>query len=98
MFSRQRKKQIEIVLSIFIIVLINTGISFAQSDYIIFGPKQYNKPKGSPVTYTDTFQAYTGINYTLWIQSGQDGLNEAKNVSVTINGIEVLDSSDLRKK
>lgn len=96
MFSRQRKKQIEIILSIFIIVLINTGISFAQSDYIIFGPKQYDKPKGSPVTYTDTFQAYTGINYTLWIQSGQDGLNEVKNVSVSINGVEVLDSSDLR--
>jgi len=97
MFSRQRKKQIEIVLSIFIIVLINTGISFAQSDYIIFGPKQYDKPKGSPVTYTDTFQAYTGINYTLLIQSGQDGLSEVKNVSVSINGVEVLDSSDLRK-
>lgn len=97
MFSRQRKKQIEIVLSIFIIVLINTGISFAQSDYFIFGPKQYDKPKGSPVTYTDTFQAYTGINYTLWIQSGQGGLNEVKNVSVSINGVEVLDSSDLRK-
>ena len=97
MFFLQRKKQLAIILSIFIIVLINTGISFAQSDYIIFGPKQYDKPKGSPVTYTDTFQAYMGINYTLWVQSGQDGLNEVKNVSVSINGTEVLDSSDLRK-
>ncbi|MEK6582532.1 MAG: hypothetical protein AABZ25_09130, partial [Nitrospirota bacterium] len=84
-------------MSIFIIILINTGISFAQSDYFIFGPKQYDKPKGSPVTYTDTFPAYMGINYTLWVQSGQDGLNEVKNVSVSINGTEVLDSSDLRK-
>lgn len=97
MFSRQRKKQIEIVLGIFIIVLINIGISFAQSDYIIFGPKQYDKPKGSPITYIDTFQADTNINHTLWLQSGQDGLNEVKNVSVSINGVEVLDSSDLRK-
>ncbi len=93
----KRARHIAIILSIFIISLVDTGISFAQSDSIIFGPKQYDKPKGSPVTYTDTFQAYTGSNYTLWVQSGQDGLNEVKNVSVSINGTEVLDSSDLRK-
>ncbi len=93
----KRVKHIAIILSIFIVSLVNTGISFAQSEYVVFGPKQYDKPKGSPVTYTDTFQAYTGNNYTLWVRSGQDGLNEVKNVSVSINGTEVLDSSDLRK-
>lgn len=93
----KRARHIAIILSIFIISLVDTGISFAQSEYVVFGPKQYDKPKGSPVTYTDTFQAYMGINYTLWVQSGQDGLNEVKNVSVSINGTEVLDSSDLRK-
>lgn len=93
----KRARHIAIILSIFIISLVDTGISFAQSEYVVFGPKQYDKPKGSPVTYTDTFQAYMGINYTLWVQSGQDGLNEVKNVSVSLNGTEVLDSSDLRK-
>ncbi|MDO9289474.1 MAG: hypothetical protein Q7T83_11885, partial [Thermodesulfovibrionales bacterium] len=79
------------------IVFLDASSSFAQSGSIIFGPKQYDKPKGSPITYTDTFQAYTDSNYTVWVQSGQDGLNEVKNVSVSINGTEVLDSSDLRK-
>ena len=93
----KRARHIAIILSMFIISLVDTGISFAQSEYVVFGPKQYDKPKGSPVTYTETFQAYMGINYTLWVQSGQDGLNEVKNVSVSINGTELLDSSDLRK-
>ena len=77
--------------------LVNISLSLAQSEYVVFGPKQYDKPKGSPVTYTDTLQGYEGISYTLWVQSGQDGLNEVKNVSVSINGAEALDSSDLRK-
>lgn len=93
----KRARHIAIILSIFIISLVDTGISFAQSEYAIFGAKKYDKPKGSPVTYTDTFQVYMGINYTLWVQSGAEGLNEVKNVSVSINGTEILDSSDLRK-
>ena len=93
----KRARHIVIILSIFIISLISVSFVFAQSEYVVFGPKQYDKPKGKPITYTDTFQVYMGINYTLWVQSGQDGLNEVKNVSVSINGTEVLDSSDLRK-
>jgi PKD repeat protein len=93
----KRARCIAIVLSILIVSLISVSFTFAQTEYVVFGPKQYDKPKGKPVTYTETFQAYMGINYTLWVQSGQDGLNEVKNVSVSINGIEVLDSSDLRK-
>jgi hypothetical protein len=86
-----------VVFIVFLIFLLNVRSSLAQSEYTIFGPKQYDKPKGSPVTYTDSFQGYKDIGYTLWVQSGQDGLNEVKNVSVSINGAEVLDSSDLRK-
>jgi hypothetical protein len=90
-------KFISLLLSVIIVVsLLNAGLTFAQSDYTVFGSKQYDKPKGSPVTYTDTFQGYEGISYTLWVQSGQDRLNEVKNVSININGTEVLDSSDLR--
>lgn len=96
MSTYQRIRHIAIILSIFIVSLVNANFLFA-SEVVVFGPKQYDKPKGSPVTYTDTFQAYMGINYTLWVQSGQNGLNEVKNVSVSINGTEVLDSSDLRK-
>ncbi|MBI4824408.1 MAG: hypothetical protein HY805_09315, partial [Nitrospirae bacterium] len=88
-------KQILLILSILIISLVDAGSSLAQSEFIVFS-KQYDKPKGKPVTYTDTFKAYPHT-YQLWVQSGQDGLNEVKNVSVSINGVEVLDSRDLRK-
>jgi hypothetical protein len=80
-----------------VLSLVNISLSFAQSESVVFGPKQYDKPKGSPVTYIDSFQGHKDIGYTLWVQSGQDGLNEVKNVSVSINGTELLDSSDLRK-
>ena len=80
------------------ILLINANLSFSQTTSVtIFGPKQYDKPKGKPVTYTDTFQAAsTTGTYTLWVQSGANGLNEVKNVSVSINGVEIINSWDLR--
>jgi len=92
-----KKQPIAIILSVFIISLLVTDICFAQSELTIFGPKQYDKPKGKPVTYIDNFQAnYTTGTYTLWVQSGAEGLNEIKNVSVSINGVEIIDSRDLR--
>lgn len=86
------------IISLCYILLVNTVPAFSQTASItIFGPKQYDKPKGKPVTYTDTFQAAsTTGTYTLWVQSGAEGLNEVKNVSVSINGVEIIDSRDLR--
>jgi len=92
-----KEQPIAIILSVFIISLLVTNICFAQSELTIFGPKQYNKSKGKPITYIDTFQAnYATGTYTLWVQSGAEGLNEIKNVSVSINGVEIIDSRDLR--
>lgn len=86
------------IISLCYILLINTVPAFSQNSSVtIFGPKQYDKPKGKPVTYTDTFQAIsTTGTYTLWVQSGSEGLNEVKNVSVSVNGVEIIDSSDLQ--
>lgn len=91
-------RPITIILSVLISsLLLVANISFAQSVLTIFGPKQYDKPKGKPVTYIDTFQSnFTAGTYTLWVQSGAEGLNEIKNVSVSLNGIEIIDSRDLR--
>lgn len=73
------------------------NVSAQSVPLTIFGPKQYDKPKGSPVTYSGAFQAPLGTGtYTLWVQSGADGLNEVKNVSVTVNGVEIIDSGVLR--
>lgn len=86
------------VFSLCFILLVNTVPAFSQTtSATIFGPKQYDKPKGKPVTYTDTFQATsTTGTYTLWAQSGSEGLKEVKNVSVSVNGVEIIGSRDLR--
>ncbi|MBI5875523.1 MAG: hypothetical protein HZB81_06745 [Deltaproteobacteria bacterium] len=86
------------IISLCFILLVNTVPAFSQTNSVtIFGPKQYDKPKGKPVTYTDTFHATsTTGTYTLWVQSGAANLNEVKNVSVSINGVEIIGSSDLR--
>ncbi len=93
-----RKYLLIIAISLCSIFLLRSDPVFAQSSpLIIFGTKQYDKPKGKPVTYTDTFHATsTTGTYTLWVQSGAEGLNEVKNVSVSINGVEIIDSRDLR--
>lgn len=86
-----------VVLSVLIALAAYGDLCHGQSEVVVFGPRQYEKPKGGPVSYTETFPGIQGIDYTLSVQSGQDGLNEVKNVSVSINGTEVLDSSNLRK-
>lgn len=93
-----RRHLLIIAISLYSIFLLWSDLVFAQSSpLIVFGPKQYDKPKGKPVTYIDTFHAtFTTGTYTLWVQSGAEGLNEAKNVSVSINGVEIIDSRDLR--
>lgn len=93
-----RRYLLIIVISLCSIFLLRSDPVFAQSSpLIVFGPKQYDKPKGKPVTYIDTVQAtFTTGTYTLWVQSGAEGLNEAKNVSISINGVEIIDSRDLR--
>ncbi|MBI5748934.1 MAG: fibronectin type III domain-containing protein [Nitrospinae bacterium] len=75
--------------------------AFSQTSTLaLFEAKEYVKPKGAPVTYTDTIQVTPG-DYILWVYngpgSGFGGFGEVKNVSVSINGIVVIDSSDLRK-
>src|SRR3972149_523111 len=80
---------------------ISSHTAFSQTGTLaLFEAKEYVKPKGAPVTYTDTSQVPPG-DYILWVYngpgSGFGGFGEVKNVSVSINDIEIIDSSDLRK-
>lgn len=54
-------KPIVIILGLLLSFLVDAGSSLAQSEYIAFWPKQYDKPKGKPVTYMDTFKAYPAL-------------------------------------
>lgn len=87
-----------LVIGIIVIYSIKAGIAHAQTEPVIeFGPKQYDKPKGHPVTYTDTFQAIsTSGTHTIWVQNGKDCRNEVKHLSIALNGVEVINFKDLR--
>ena len=79
---------------------ISSHTAFSQTGTLaLFEAKEYVKPKGAPVTYTDTLQVTPG-DYILWVYngpgSGFGGFGEVKNVSVSINDIEIVNSSDLR--
>lgn len=91
-------KFVLLAVSIIGIYSITANIAHAQTEpIIVFGPKQYDKPKGKPVTYTDTFQTISSSGtHTIWVQNGKDGLNEVKHLSIALNGVEVINFKDLR--
>lgn len=63
----------------------------------VYGPERFDKPKGGPVEYRRIFNAPDPAGqYRLRVESGADGLQEVKNVTVRLNGMEVVDSAALR--
>lgn len=79
------------------LVLILAVTREAGAQTAIFGPKEYAKPKGGAVTHTDSFTSpYPAGSYSLWVQTGPNGLKNATSVSVKLNGTVVLTSTDLQ--
>jgi hypothetical protein len=63
----------------------------------VFGPKTYNKERGAPVTYTDDFVVPTGTtNFQLVVKNGTEEAGAVKNVTILLNDVEVVSSSDLK--
>jgi len=72
--------------------------SSASADrFNVFGPYQFDKPKGKPVHYLERV-APSGDpgRYYLQVQNGTDEECEVKNISVLLNGVVIVDSGDLR--
>jgi hypothetical protein len=77
------------------IFLVASQASAAQKT--IFA-KTYTKPKGKPVTFTDQIPVSSEVtNLKLSVNNGPGEIGEVKNVSVSINGVEVMTSKDLRE-
>jgi hypothetical protein len=63
---------------------------------VYFPVKQYNKPKGAPATYSETFVVPAGsYDHYILVKNGADG-NEVKNISIEINGQEVVATADMK--
>jgi len=85
------------ILFLTIFSTIHFPIYLYGSTAIIFDTKQYDKGKGKPVTYTDTFSVTnTSTQYTIHVWQGENGQSMAKNGSITLNGQEVVSPKELR--
>jgi hypothetical protein len=96
MSSVQRHMITTLLMFLVVILHAGTGISYAQADGVVFGPKVYVKSKTGTVTYADRFETRHG-HYVLRLQNGEAGKKDAEYVSVRINGKQVIDSRDLKK-
>ncbi|MGD2091337.1 MAG: Ig-like domain-containing protein, partial [Candidatus Aminicenantes bacterium] len=95
-------KTIQRVLTV-LVLFIGIGItSLFAADVTFFGPKQYSRNKGKPVTETDTFICppnYTGPGFKLRLINGDSrGDNRVSSAVVKINGVEVMGPSDFNRK
>ena len=97
-----REKTIQRVLTVLVLfICIGIGSLFA-GDVTFFGPKQYTRNKGKPVTETDTFicpPGYTGSGFTLHLINGDSlGNNRVSSAVLKVNDIEVIGPSAFNQK
>ncbi len=75
--------------------------SLFAGEVTFFGPKQYTRNKGKPVTETDTFicpPGYTGSGFTLRLINGDSqGDNRVSSAVIKINGLQVMGPSDFNQ-
>lgn len=95
--QKSKGKLCGLVISV-LIFLASSGISFAET-VVVFGPKKYIKPQGNSATYNDTFRIPEDvINCSLWVKNRSSDKEVVKDFSLYVNGIEVIDSSNLKGK
>ena len=70
--------------------------AFAEQ-VVIFGPAVYTKEIGKPVTFSDSFVVPRDVNNVrIIVKNGTAEAGEVKNLSVSLNGAEVVATGDVR--
>jgi hypothetical protein len=78
-------------------VLLATSTPAAARAITLFGPQQYVRTTGKPVTHSSTFRVPAeATDCLLLVRDGAGGAAAANNVSVKINGTELVDAKLLR--
>ncbi len=75
--------------------------SFALIDLPIFGPKRYDRLKGKPTVYTDTFdRCMPSYKALLQVQNGDtdNKRTRMKSARIYINNVEVASEKDFKQK
>jgi hypothetical protein len=96
MRTPRRTRSIQTFFSLALVLILCASPALAES-VTIFGPKTFIKDKGAPVTYKEQFTTPAGANnFQLVITNGAGEAGEVKNVTITLNGLEIVSSSELR--
>lgn len=91
----ESRRSVKAALLAVLFCFLAVGVAAAQ-EVTVFGIKQYNKPKGSPVSFSDAFKAPLELSdFRIYVKNGTGAKDEVKNFTVLLNGEEVVTARDL---
>lgn len=82
-----------------LMLLVSVSYSFAGMDMTVFGPKRYDRLKGKPTVYTDTFERCNPSDLALVrVQNGDSKNTRIKSARIYINGSKIAGESEFKHK
>src|SRR5574341_1084920 len=73
--------------------------SFAVADLTLFGPERYDRLKGKPTVYTDTFErCHPSYEAVLRVTNGDGKSTRIKAASISVNGVEVAAENEFKQQ
>lgn len=90
-------KQLTMVFSLGALMVLVTTLQATAGTVTLFGPQQYIRAEGKPATFGTAFRVPPEVsNCRLVVKDGANGPASANNVSVKVNGVEMIDAKALR--
>ena len=88
------------ILTLISVLLIGAFSPLLGPEILVFGPKQYTRNQGKPVTETDNFpSSITGPDFTLRVINGDEqGDHRVSSATVVLNGEQILSPSDFNQQ
>ncbi len=97
-FARAKRWRIVIVLCFFLSFAFLSS-SFAIVDLTLFGPKRYERLKGKPTVYTDTFDGCASSDIgILRVRNGDGKKTRVKSARIYLNGVKVASEKEFKQK
>lgn len=99
-FSRFGTTSISLTIRDLAIVFISLMYLFpgaASADMTLFGPKEFQRARGKPDVFQETFAATAGEGQLELFNGGLSGGGEVTSASVTLNGKQIFSPNDFKK-
>ena len=98
-FKGHRRRIATFGLACFLLLTLLPAYSFAGVDMTVFGPKRYDRFKGAPNLYTDTFERCEPSDLALLrVTNGNGKDTTITSGQISINGTVVVDENDFKQQ